>query len=35
MVNEQFSCVDARDRVDGDVGCFVLEATMNVDARVN
>jgi hypothetical protein len=35
MVGEQLGCIDTRDRVDGNVGCLVLEATMDKDASVN
>jgi len=35
MVSEKFLTVNLRDGVDGDVGSFVLEATVHVDVGVN
>ena len=35
MICEQLCCIDSRDRVDRNVGSFVLEATMHVNAGVN
>ena len=35
MVSEKLGSVDARDGVDRNVGCLVLESTMHIHARIN
>ena len=35
MVGEQFGAIDLGDRIDGNVGCLVLETSMHVDRSIN